>query len=205
MILLFDLDHTILDVEKFKKEKSKLFRLTPEENEKHGFELFKKHGKGYNPYQHIKFLRDSNHIQTDKEAEIITQQFNEAIKDTDKYLIDGAENTLSYLKEKGYKMVLMTFGDLQMQKPKVDNSRIKKYFEKIIYSEKDKSENEFLKELANSNEDVLIINDHAEQSLAMQKVIGPKAKIFLVKGPYAENTDHKETIHNNINELKNIL
>ncbi len=205
MILLFDLDHTILDVEKFKEDKSRLFGLTKEENEKQGHDLFKKHGKGYNPYQHIKFLRDSGHIKSDAHAEELTKKFNESIKNTDDYLFGESEDTLSYLKNKGYKMILMTFGDLQMQKPKIENSRIKKYFDEIIYSEKEKTENDLLKELATSGEDVLIINDRAEQSLAMKEIIGPKAKIFLVKGPYSNDADHQENIHQSIKELKDIL
>ena len=205
MILLFDLDHVLLDIERFKKDKSEIFGLTKEENERQGYELFKKHGVGYNPYKHIKFLKESGHIKTDEEEKYITEKFQEIVKNTDDYLFSGAEDTLAYLKNKGYKMILMTFGDPQMQQPKIDSSCIKKYFEKIICEEKDKTQNDFLKELANSNEEVLIINDRADQSLAMQKAIGENAKIFLVKGPYSKDAEHSEKIHKSIAELKNIL
>ncbi len=205
MILLFDLDHTLLDIERFKADKSKVFKLTFEENEAHGQELFKKHGVGYNPFKHIKFLKDSGHIKNNEEENKIKEEFEKLVKNTDNYLFPGAEDTLAYLKGRGYKMVLMTFGDPQMQQPKIDSSCIKKYFEKIICEEKDKTQNDFLKELANSNEEVLIINDRADQSLAMQKAIGENAKIFLVKGPYSKDAEHSEKIHKSIAELKNIL
>ena len=71
MILLFDLDHTLLDIERFKKDKSKIFKLSPEENEAQGHELFKKRRVGYNPFVHLKFLVDSGHIKTNSEAERI--------------------------------------------------------------------------------------------------------------------------------------
>ena len=205
MILLFDLDHTLLDIEKFKKDKSKLFGLTEEENEIQGHELFKKYGIGYNPYKHIKFLRNSGHLKTDEDAEKIKNEFDKLIKKSDDYLFPGVEGTLAYLKNQGYKMMLMTFGDPQMQQPKIDGSRIKKYFEKIRYEEKDKTQNDLLRDLANSKEEVLIINDRADQSLAMQKAIGEQAKIFLVDGPYSKDTEHGEKIHKSINELKDIL
>lgn len=205
MILLFDLDHTLLDIERFKADKSGLFGLTLKENEIQGYNLFKKRGVGYNPYVHIKFLRDSKHIKTDNDAEKIKAKFQELIKNTDDYLFPGTEQTLAYLKNKGYRLILMTFGDPEMQQPKIDNSCIKKYFEKTICEEKDKTQNNFLKGLADSHEDVVIINDRAEQSLAMQKTIGPKAKIFLVKGPYSQDANHGEKIHNSITELKDIL
>jgi len=205
MILIFDLDHTLLDIERFKKDKSKIFRLTPEENEIQGNNLFKKRGVGYNPYVHLKFLRDSGHIKTDSDVEKIKAEFQEAMKKSDDYLFPDVEETLAYLKNKGYRLILMTFGDPEMQQPKIDNSRIKKYFEKTICEEKDKTQNDFFKSLANSNEDILIINDRADQSLAMKKALGKKAKIFLVRGPYSENAEHKEKIHDGISELKNIL
>jgi FMN phosphatase YigB (HAD superfamily) len=205
MILLFDLDHTLLDIERFKKDKSDVFGLTTEENEIHGHELFKKNGVGYNPYKHIKYLRELNHIKTEKEENTIKEKFQELIKNSDDYLFPGVEETLAYLKNKGYKMILMTFGDPEMQQPKIDGSRIKKYFDTTACEEKDKTQNNILKELAKSNEDVLIINDRADQSLAMQKTIGKNSRIFLVDGPYSNDTEHNEKIHKSINELKSIL
>lgn len=205
MILLFDLDHTLLDIERFKKDKSAIFGLTPGENERQGEEFFKKKGLNYNPEKHIEILRKSGHIKTDADEQTIKDRFQELLKNTDNYLFPDAEETLAYLKKKGYKMILMTKGDLTIQKPKVDNSRIKKYFEEVIYEEKDKSQNNFLKKLAKAGENVLIINDRAEQSLAMQEAIGEKAKIFLVDGPYSKNIEHKEKIYDSIKELRSIL
>jgi len=163
MILLFDLDDTLLDTKKFKEDISKFFGLTPEQ------------------------------IKNRLELKKIEKKLQKLIKNIDNYLFSGAEEILIYLKSKDYRLTLMTLGDLFIQKPKVENSKIKKYFDKIIYEEKDKSENEYLKELADSKEEVLIINDREDQSLAMQKAIGNNAKIFLVKGP------------NSLAELKNIL
>ena len=65
--------------------------------------------------------------------------------------------------------------------------------------------NKIIKNFVNSGEEVLIINDKASESLAIQKAIGKKAKIFLVNGPHSKNVDHKEKIYKNISELKSIL
>jgi len=205
MILIFDLDNTLLDTERFKKDKSAIFGITPKENELQGDLLFKKRGLNYNPKVHIKFLRESGRIKTTREEKKITAGLKKIIKNIDDYLLSGVEDTLIYLKNKGCKLFLMTLGDLSIQKPKVNNSCIKKYFEKIIYEEKDKSQNKFIKDLANSSEDILIINDRDNQALEMQKVLGSKAKIFLVKGPFLKNTRYKGKIYNSVAELKSIL
>jgi len=205
MILIFDLDNTLLDTERFKKDKSAIFGITPKENELQGDLLFKKRGLNYNPEEHIKFLRDSGRIKTAREEKKITAGLKKLIKNIDDYLLVGVEETLIYLKKKGHKLFLMTLGDLSIQKPKVNNLRIKKYFEKIIYEEKDKSQNKFIKDLANSSEDILIVNDRDNQALEMQKVLGKKARIFLVKGPFLKNTGYKGKIYNSVAELKSIL
>lgn len=202
MILIFDLDNTLLDIEKFKKDKSSIFGISPEENELQGNMIFKEKGLNYNPEAHIKFLRESGHIKTDAEEEKVKNEFWKLIKNIDKYLFPGVEETLAFLKERGHRLILITLGDPAIQKPKVDNSRIKRYFEKIIYETKDKSQNDFIKQLAGLEDDIIIINDRANQALAMQKTLGKRAKIFLVRGPYSENSEHGEKIHEGITELK---
>lgn len=204
MILLFDLDNTLLDIEKFKIDKSSIFGISPEENEVQGNLLFKNKGLNYDPEAHIKFLRESGVIKTDADAKEVSANFKKFIKNIDKYLFPGVEGTLSYLKKQGHHLVLMTLGSLSIQKPKVDNSSIKKYFEEIIYETKDKSQNDFIKKLSEIDEDILIINDRLDQSSAMQKTLGKKAKIFLIKGPYSKDV-REEKLHNSIVELKDYL
>lgn len=198
MILVFDLDYTLLDIEKFKADKSLIFGITPEENERQGEELFKKRGLNYNPETHIEFLKNTGVI---KDAKKTLEGLKNLIKNIDNYLFPGVKETLAYLKKQGYKLILITLGDLSIQKPKVENSRIKKYFDEIIFEDKDKSQNERIKDLSKTKEDILIVNDRVDQSLAMQKTLGKKAKIFLVKGPYSKDIEHKEKIHNSITEL----
>jgi len=131
MILLFDLDYTLLDTKRFKE--------------------------------------------THKEPE-----YKNFDKEINNYLFPETEKTLSYLKNQGHKLILLTLGEPNFQKSKVDNSKIKKYFEKIVYEPKNKAENTLLKDLSMGDEDIIIINDKKEESNEMQKVLGNKSKIFLV-------------------------
>ena len=204
MILLFDLDNTLLDTEKFKKDKSFIFGLSPEENKIHGDLLFKNKGLHYNPKTHLQFLLKSGRIKTETGRRKIEHRYQKLVEEIDRYLFPEAEKTLAYLKKQGHRLILMTLGDPSLQKSKVDNSRIKKYFEKTIYETKDKSKNKFIKQLARLKQDILIINDKASEAMAIKNMLGKKARIFLVTGPDSRDAKRKEKIHKSIAELRNI-
>lgn len=204
MILIFDLDQTLLDTEKLKKDKSLIFGISPEENNLHSDLLFKKKGLHYNPETHLQFLIKSGHIKTKAEEDKIRAEYKKLIKEIDNYLFPEAEKTLAHLKKQGHRLILITLGDPSLQRSKVNNSRIKKYFEKIIYETKDKSQNESIKQLSGLKQDILIINDKASEALAMKKTLGEKTKIFLVKGLNSQNVKHKEKINDNIFGLREI-
>ena len=167
--------------------------------------FFKKTGKHYSVESHIKVLEKIGHIKNKAEKKIIEAKYKKLLKNPKILFFDQAIEILNYLKDKGHRLFLMTLGEPSSQKRKVESSGIKKYFEKVIYETKSKADNKIIKNFVNSGEEVLIINDKASESLAIQKAIGKKAKIFLVNGPHSKNVDHKEKIYKNISELKSIL
>lgn len=205
MIFLFDLDQTLIDTERLKKDKRLIFGLSLNKDSFQNDLLFKRRNRRYNPKVHLHFLRKSGHIKTATEEKRISAAFQKVIKNIDNYLFPGTEKALKLLKNQGHRLILMTLGDPSFQKSKVDNSRIKKYFERIIYEAKDKSQNKFVKQLVKTDQDVLIIDDRADMAFAMKKVLGKKARIYLVRGPNSNNIKHKEKIHDSITELESII
>lgn len=96
----------------------------------------------------------------------------------------------------------MTYGDIEWQKYKVENLKIEKCFDKIIYTNKKKSGCFFKKIIANYstasndeqfaqslNDTVVIVNDNAKECLEMNKIF-PDAEIFLIKSQYSNNAKH---------------
>jgi len=201
MILLFDLDQTLLDTEGLKNDKRSIFGISAKEDNLHNELLFKKKNINYNPKIHLQFLRESGRIKNKAEEKIAYSQHQNLIKNIDKYLFPETEKTLARLKKQGHRLILITLGNPSLQKSKVNNSRIKKYFEKIIFETKDKSQNKFIKQLAKHKKDILIINDKASEALAIQKTLGEKAKIYLVSGPNSKNIEHKEKIYKDITQI----
>lgn len=204
MILLFDLDRTILDTNKFNKGLSKIFGISLKKHSLHVDSFFRKKSISYSPEAHIKLLKKLGHLRTASEIKKIEDSYEIFLKTINNCLFPESEKMLTHLKNKGHQMFLITLGSSPSQKKKVINAGLEKYFEKIIYETKSKSQNKFIKQLAKLDEEILIINDKAEESLAIKKTLGKKAKIFLIDGPWARTINHKEEIHKNLKKLKHI-
>ena len=105
------------------------------------------------------------------------------------FVFPGAEKILKKLKEEGNCLVLLTHGDLAWQKLKLKNLPIKKFFYRIIVTDKEKiNELHFLK---NAKEKIIIINDNAKENLLIKKYL-PQAEIILIHGPHAKNIEYGE-------------
>jgi len=204
MILLFDLDRTLIDTDKFGKGLSNIFGISFKEYNSHVDLFFRKKNVHYTPEAHIEILRSLGHIKNSLEEKEVINAYQKILKRLDSYLFPEAKKTLSLLKKKKHRLFLITLGVIPSQRKKISGAKIEKYFEKIIYEKKNKSQNKFIKSLSKLGEDILIINDKAGESLEIQKILGKNAKIFLINGPHSKNVNHKEKIYKSITELKNI-
>lgn len=191
MIIIFDLDYTLLNSKKFKAGLAAVLGLTEKEYAAACEEIFKSKKIHYNLRKHLDYLIIKG--LTDKsERNKLNKKINEFFKRIDYYLFSQAEKVLSELEKRGNTLMLLTYGDVEWQKMKLKNLIIKKYFIKIIFVEEKKEKAlDFLK---GNKEKVWIINDNAQESLAMRKKI-KNAEIFLVKGPYTYNAEHNLEAH----------
>lgn len=205
MIFIFDFDRTLLDTEKFKKELCKIFSISLKEYNSHIDEYFRKTKKHYSPEGHIKLLKKLGKVKNNSEEKKILSKYENLLKSFGILLFPEAKNILTLVKQRGELMVLITQGNLASQKKKVKSSGIEKYFHKIIYTQKKKSENKFILKLTNSKENVLLINDKPKEILEMKKVIGKNAESFLVDSPHARRDKHNLKIHRNISALKKYI
>jgi FMN phosphatase YigB (HAD superfamily) len=197
MTIIFDLDYTLLDTKKLKDKLAEIFN-------QEGFardyqELFKKRNINFNLKKYLAILRKSGKIDQRREKEL-KPAVNRLLKRLDEYLFPAAELILKNFKDRGHELVLLTFGDKEWHRAKINNLSIKKFFSKIIFEEKSKKQNQFLKSLARRQPDILIINDNVKETKEMLSQLGGKAKVFLVAGPYAKNIKHNWPMRQ-LNEL----
>lgn len=186
MKIILDLDYTLLDSKKLKEEGlSSFFGVTAQKFVDFYEKNFKKRDIHYNPREHIRISEPD--CREEEKMKELAEFMKRKIK---KYLFPAAEDMLKQLKRSGNELILMTRGNADWHKLKIDSlPEIKKYFDKIIYIDKDKSDHELLRSLKESGEKILVINDNAAESLKIKEVLGGHCEIRLVEGPYSHNIE----------------
>ncbi|MEA2088598.1 MAG: HAD hydrolase-like protein [Patescibacteria group bacterium] len=198
MIIIFDLDYTLLDSTKFRKNLASVFNMDIDEFNKDYEEHFKSKGVNYDINKHLKILKKQKQINF-AEEKTIKQRSDEFLKNIDSYLFSGAEEALKQFKNNNNnKLILISFGNIDWQKLKIDNLKIKEYFDEIILEDKNKEKSDFLKSLKDSEEKILIINDNAKESFDMAELLGDNCEFKIIQGPYSDNVEHKEKVYDDI-------
>lgn len=186
MTIIFDLDYTLLDTNLFRKELAMAMGISTDNyNVSYADRFYNDNGTEtpYHPEIHLDYLiKKGIVLQTAKE--IIMKDVLKVVKNLNKCLFWQAEKVFDKCKEKKYNLILITWGNKDWQKLKIDNLRIKKYFDKIITADKDKDE--CIDFLINSDDEKIIINDNLKESLKLQKKL-KNSKIFLIKSKYSRN------------------
>lgn len=145
-ILLVDLDDTLLDFSKAEKEALEKVLVTygidnNEENHQKYYKINKDYWKKYELHQ-IKresllgkrfedfFDLFNKKVDGDKVNELYFSYLSEGA-----YLIDNALEFCEKCKKDGYKLIIVSNGVGSVQKPRIEKSGLKKYFDRIYLSE----------------------------------------------------------------------
>lgn len=183
MTIIFDLDYTLLDTVKLKRQLAQAMNLKYNEFDEGMLKYFSE--MDYNFDTHLKILAQEGKI---KSLIKIEKCVNEIFKNLDSCLFPQVLNILAKLKKRGHKLILLTRGDVNWQKRKVCALSARKYFAKIIFT--GRSKHLLAKKEFKNEPDIIIVNDNARESLEMKRELG-RGKIILIKGPYANNVKHK--------------
>ena len=190
MIAIFDLDYTLLDTNIFKKNLAQAMEISGQDYNFTYADFFYKEDEtnlAYHPSIHLDYLIKKGRVSL-KKKEVLEKNVLKVVKNIDEALFFNAEKVLKEAKKKGYELILITWGNKEWQKLKIDNLKIKRYFNKIIIADKGKEECiDFLK---NSDGKKIIINDNLKESLKLKEKLD-NSEIFLIKSKYSRN-------HNNL-------
>ncbi|MDP2736360.1 MAG: HAD hydrolase-like protein [bacterium] len=198
---IFDLDYTLLDADKLKRNcLAAFFDIDEEEFMKNYQENFKDQKINYNIEKHMQGLGWSQEkiVEKMKEFDVWLKQ------EISRYLLPGAERLLKRFKEIGDKMVLVSFGDKEFQKQKIsaltiDGASAEDFFDEIIISDNNKHELEELKCLRGKN--ILLVNDKVKELVELSEILGDRCETFLIDGPYARSPEYNLPV-NNLKDLE---
>lgn len=185
MIIIFDLDYTLFDTARFKRDGLALFfNMNEAEFRNYYKKNFKDQGINYSPKKHLQILGWKY-----KEVMAKLNELDDWLeKEISRYLFPAAEEILNKFKQAGHKIILASFGDQEFQEQKISALKIngisaKEFFDEVIISDKVKAE---LKELKRfQGENVLLVDDNLREAVDLKEILGNKCEIFLIDGPYA--------------------
>lgn len=162
--LFIDFDGTLFDTEAFKGQMYDIFV-------KAGFELDEIKSTynaecldyKYSPIGQMERLKKIHSF--DREA--ADQRFKKLYASCDKFLYDDSVEFLNGINRDKYGLDLLTLGDTEFQKTKVDHSGIAKYFDDIYYTEVQKWD--YLDRLVDRNENFIVIDDRGDALTEIKK------------------------------------
>lgn len=160
MLLILDLDNTIFDTASLKNDLAKsLIKFGVSENL--FFRIYQKIRKEH-PYSHevyLKFLSEEKNIEKRK-AKIQLERLDRRLT---KYLYPDAVWFLKKMKKKNARLVLLSYGDKEFQKTKIEKTKIGSFFDKVIVTNKKNKVPFVAKLIKNSNKKVFFINDDPKE------------------------------------------
>ncbi len=176
--LFLDLDNTLLDFKKAEKmaivEVLKAFNLpfdkkTAELYSHINLSFWKSFERGEIPKSAIfegRFKTLLSILKAERDTKALSDSYVENLSNG-YYKVDGADEVLSYLKEKGYRLYATTNGFAFTQYKRIENSGLKPYFDGIFVSEElnaQKPEREYFDACINGIEEknrskILIVGD----------------------------------------------
>ncbi|HMB65857.1 MAG TPA: HAD family hydrolase [Patescibacteria group bacterium] len=151
MIIFFDFDDTLFDREKFISALTKELGISQEEFLKDYNRHFKDRGRPYSLKKHLEFLGGSRR----------ERGLDHFFRDLSAFVYPESYQLLQESRRQADKLILLSYGDEEMQSKKIRGSGLTEYFDKIIVTS-DKAES--LKEWYSEKERIIFINDKSEEN-----------------------------------------
>ncbi|HSD12144.1 MAG TPA: HAD hydrolase-like protein [Patescibacteria group bacterium] len=201
MKIVFDLDYTLLDTVKFKEALVAATGVDEKAYEEAYADAVARNGGLFEPGVLFAELKGRG-LLTEEGAADARARFDEVLTTTERYLYPHAKELVEALGKHEADIDLMTFGNADWQRAKVEHSGLARMFDAVLYAEKDKKE--FVRGVGEGQDKVIIVNDNGKEMQEMMSA-APEYSYILKKGPKAVPADLRLPTAQTIDELVVLL
>jgi FMN phosphatase YigB (HAD superfamily) len=182
-LVVWDFDYTLFDAASFKDDmKAAVVRLGVSEDrfDETYREVVSREGKvyDYDPAEHLDLLAAD--LESDEAVREAAEGIHQVLANAEDYLYEGALELMERLRATGVEQVMVTLGNADWQRAKVENSGLAKYLDRIVTI--DGSKAEAVRELAADHDAVYVVNDNGQEVAALRES-QPELNYILVDGP----------------------
>jgi len=205
MKIIFDFDHTLFSAKK-------LFENLKEEFKKAGvseklfFETFQK-SKGNFGYIHRKQFELITKENPELNLIKLEETFKKVINRADKFLYPDVLPVLINLKKEN-ELILLSYGEKEFQREKIDNSKITHYFNKIVVTQEINKISE-LRKILKKKENAVFVEDNPRALVEAKKYFPDLVTVRINRneGKYIKepNNEKIDFVIENLDEIKKIL
>lgn len=188
-VIIFDLDDTLYDCSgtlvvrgrrQVAKTIAKLINCSEEEAYQLQLDMEEKYGVKANIYEKIV---SHYHLPETYAQELLEEFVHVDISDIT--VFPDVKDTLTQLKVRGYRLVLVTSGDKEIQRKKIDELGLNnRYFDDIVITERNKGQSkkacfqEIMKRCDLQPEEVICVGDKIDDELTASKSLGMVTVLF---------------------------
>ncbi len=205
MKIILDFDHTLFSTKKLFDSLKEEFKESGV-NDKLFSETFQKSKDpvGYNSENQFKLIIEEKPVLNPKK---LKEVFKKVINRADQFVYPDVLPVLRNLKKEN-QLILLSYGEKKFQKEKIEDSKITKYFNKIIITQ-DINKVSDLKKILKEKEIAIFVEDNPYAILEVKKSF-PKIitiRINRGEGKYAKekNNDKTDFVIENLSELKKVF
>ncbi|HBV58102.1 MAG TPA: hypothetical protein DEB73_02470 [Candidatus Magasanikbacteria bacterium] len=179
--IIIDFDDTLFDTASMKEDLLALFARfgVPVEKfwETYRASYSRNDLASYNLWHHIDIVCEQ-FSNLDKKSLLIEAEA--LFKNSKKYLLDGVEDFLNELRGLGVPLILLSLGDADWQKQKVESVGVSKFFNEVIFTGRNKKETVQLL-IKDAIDDIIFINDKISETQEITALSGQIKPILRMK------------------------
>lgn len=203
MIVILDLDYTLLDTAKFKDALAAAFARRGADRESFDRAYIRtieaeKPLYDYDVDRHIELLTE----ESSRDADGLKREAEKILDDTAAYLYPGAREFLECLRDSGARLVLLTLGNESWQRAKVGHSGLADLFDEVVTVGAEKES--VIGDITRGRTQVAVINDNADEILKMREA-NPSFLYILKRGPKSVPDAFDIPVCDSFEEISGIL